>query len=1275
MIEAPSTQPRKRASVGKIIAVLLSGLLVLLIALYFIVTSSRFLKSMVLPRVSASINAQVTADEISLHPFSEVTVRSLKVLTTGAEPLVTAESAHVHYDLLAILRGNIQVDEISLIAPTVQIVQEPDGKSNIDPLLKGDKKKPAAPTDKAPQLAVRNIALKNATVRMIKKSKDGSAQATELKALEFTLDHLANAQPGKATLSAIVEQSDRSGVATRATNDSLAGKIAGNFDFALDPKLLPQSVKGNLRFDVTRTEGAYRDLAGLAGVLQADVTPSEVRQLSMQFERAGQKLGQVALNGPFDMSKVEGRLNVVLESINRQVLNLAGAQHGWDFGETTLNSTNVINITKQGGVIDATGTLAGSRVTLIKSNQATPPLDVMVEFQTVVNLEDKTAVVQKLGMTGRHNQSELLRAALDRPMSLAWGSTTTGLPDSTFQLAVNQFDLQSWQALLGTNVPSGKLDLQLNVRSEQSGKLLSAKLGSTVRDLALKVGTNAIQQAQARFDANAQIEDLKRVKLDQYQFDLQQRNRSLAKGTGSGRFDISNQEINLQTVIEASLPDLLAQFPIADARVTNGAVKLSTTYAQLGGKQSAAGNLQLANFTGQYSQYALQDFQTALDYNVEIAAGLIQIQQAKAAFQKAGAPGGTVELSGQYHLTNKTGQVAFKLVDLNQNTLIPFLAPSLGKMKLISASLNGIGSANYDPKGDSSLKADLNLSNWLAEDPKLELPKTPLAAQLQVDGSSRHDNVDLRKMNIALRQGAASAGEIDLTGKYNLSNHVAQVMFKIAALDQTALRPALASSLGENKLISVAVNANGSAAYDPKGDSALKADFNVANLVVQDPKQTLPKTPLSAQLQIDSSLGKQVLDLRQFLVSLAPTPRAKNQLQIQGRLDLNKTNAAPSRLTIRSESLDVTPYYDLFAVTAATNAPAASAKAPAKPVSAAAPSASVQSKEPEPLALPFQQLTGELKIDRFYLRELAMTNLQTVAKIDRGVVTLKPIQMVLNGTPVNASVVANVSVPGYQYDLALDTDRLPIAPVVNSFSPDLANRYRGDLIAHAKVKGAGATGASLQKSLAGGAFVSLTNMNLEIVGPKIRRLLEPIALVLRVPELTQTPINWVAANTTMGQSRVDVSQFSVLSHAFYAEGQGVMQIAEVLTNSPLNIPINLSLRRSLAEKARIVPLDAPTNTAYVQLPTFVTLAGTLGDPKVEINKLAIAGLLLQSAGNIPKVGGEAGAILQGIGGILSGQKPSLVNTNVSKQTNSVPNTNRPPAINPLDLLKIIPKKK
>src|ERR1043165_9872953 len=168
------TPPRKRRGL-RVLGVLCGVLVLLLVVAWFVGTSEGFLKSVILPRVSKAMNATVTVEHASISPFSHVRFQNLKVVTTGTEPLLSAQDVNARYSLMKIIGGNIVVQEVEIASPIIQIVQNADGSSNLDPLTQGKKehKKEESKPSKPPKVDIQKFVLSNATLRQIKNHKDG----------------------------------------------------------------------------------------------------------------------------------------------------------------------------------------------------------------------------------------------------------------------------------------------------------------------------------------------------------------------------------------------------------------------------------------------------------------------------------------------------------------------------------------------------------------------------------------------------------------------------------------------------------------------------------------------------------------------------------------------------------------------------------------------------------------------------------------------------------------------------------------------------------------------------------------------------------------------------------------------------------------------------------------------------------------------------------------------------------------------------------------------
>lgn len=1144
LVTAPA--PRKRHRLLRTLLWIVGVFIILLVVVYFVATSSAFLQAVILPRASKSLNAKITVSDASISPFKEIILHNLKVQTTGEEPLVTAPEVRVRYHLMNIIGGNIDIDEVALSSPTINLVENADGTSNLDPLLKSQKekskeKKPSeAKASKPTRIDLKKFALSGATIRKVKNYPGGNRDVSELSNVNVTLSDLKNGQTGKLTLDAAVKIENHP--PAPGTNGVLQAGAKGSFEFTMTADLKPASIKGNTHLEVASSEGAFAELAGLGADLDCDATPTEIRQAGLRFQKGGTGLGQLRISGPFDMAKTEGRLAVEILSIDKQVLNLVGAKSGMDFGTTTINSKSEIQLEKAGALITATGQFNADKFQVIRANETSPPLDFHAQYNVTVDRAAGNAVVKELTLTGTQKGAPLLRTELSSPMTLAWGNAANSVGDSALNLTLTSLDLADWKPFLGGVAQSGKVNAAMKLVSQQGGKQLTFDVSSQIENLTAGAGSNQITQANVTLQANGNASDLKQFNLTQYKIQLSQQSQSLLTVSGAGTYDKTTGAADMQVAVQAVLSRLLQIKPQPNLNASSGTAELNGHVMQKEGTQTITGKLVLADLTGHSGKNVFNGFGATIDLDITKTPQQIQIRKAAGKLTEGGNAGGSFDISGTYDSVKKSAQLTAKLTDFNQNGLRPFLEPMLA----------------------------------------------------------------------------------------------------------------------EKKLVSVAFNGNASAQYNPEGDSAMKADLQVANLVVSDPRNQTPATPLEAKLQIDASVQKQIADVRQFQITLTPTARAKNELRLTGRVDLSNTNATQGSLRLDADALDLTGYYDLFASkTKAAQKKTATRTAPAQ-TTTPAPAAADANQEPEAKNLPFHNFTAEVNIGHVYLREVEITTLQTTAKIDGGHVLLNPFKLALNGAPVSASVNLDMGVPGYKYDTSFSAQAVPLAPLMNTFAPERKGEIAGTMTAQAKITGTGITGASLKKNLAGQFDITSTNLNLSVVNiksPLLKTLINVISLIpdlLRkgdvttliggvtgssggglADELKKAPVQSINAKGVAGSGRVDLQQASVQSSAFLAEAVGTVTLADVLTNSAVKIPVTVSLSQPILQQINLVPANTPTNAPYAKLPDFFTITGTVGKPKENINKVALAGTALRGiAGAIPG-GSTTGSLIQGLGGLLS----------------------------------------
>ena len=1111
---------KKRRVWPRILAWLVVLFLLLVVAAYFVVTSAAFLKGVVLPRLGDAIHANVSVSSIVFSPSRQIVLRDLKVQAKGQPPVLTVPELKVRYHLWDILRGKVHVDEIALVSPTVELVENPDGSSNLDPLLQAlsgkrgaaETPKPAKPS-KPPQIDLGRLGLTNGTMVKIKNYAGGRRDALELTNFNMTLSNLKNGQSAALQLSAAlrVENNPPAG-----KNGALEAAIKGDFQVALAADLKPASASGDAHLDVSSASGAFQDFSTFAATLNCEVTPTEIKQGSLQFQKAGEALGELAVSGSLDLEKTEGRLQVKLQGIDKRLLNLAGAASGVDFGSTTLNSTNDITLARAGSVITATGGFRADKFQLTRAGLTTPTLDFSAGYDVTVDNTAGTALLHTLTLTGTQNGHSLLEAHLTRPMTVAWGASSNEVGESALNLTLSNLNLVDWKPFFGGNAPAGNMNLQAQLLSQQSGRRLTFDVNSQIADLTAKPGGNPTVPVTVSLQARGQAVDFKQCDLSEYRLQISRQNQQLLAVNGSGTYDLTDASADAQVALRASLPGLADAFPRPGISVSSGNIQLNGRVTQKQGAQTVTGKLVLADFTGQMGNNSFHNFGSTMDVDVSRTPEQIQVEKLTGTLTQNGNGGGNFDLSGLYDSARNTVQLTANLSGFNQNGLRPFLEPLLA----------------------------------------------------------------------------------------------------------------------DKKLVSVAINGNASVQYARNQSSTFKADLQVANLVVNDPTGQFPATPLAARLLMDTTLQNQTADIRQFQIGLTPTARAQNQIQLQGNVDFSKTNSIQGNLKLASDSLDLTSYYDLF--TGGTNA---AEKAPPATAPQTGPVAAT-GQEPPPINLPLHNFTVAANIGRLYLREVAITNFQTTIEADGSRVTIKPLQFVLNGAPVNANADLDLGVPGYKYAFALDADQVPFAPLVNSFMADRKGELAGRLTAHARISGAGTTAANWEKNSAGPFKIGATNLELSIINVHSSILRSLVNVVATIPQLVsnpesgilslfgqvtgqnngllgqfqQAPIEVIAAQGQAGGGQINLQQATVRSAAFEANAQGSIILKPILTNSTINIPIAISVSQSIAKQLNLASANASAGAAYAPLPQFLTMTGTLGSPKTEIKKTALVGLTVKSIG-------------------------------------------------------------
>jgi hypothetical protein len=246
-------------------------------------------------------------------------------------------------------------------------------------------------------------------------------------------------------------------------------------------------------------------------------------------------------------------------------------------------------------------------------------------------------------------------------------------------------------------------------------------------------------------------------------------------------------------------------------------------------------------------------------------------------------------------------------------------------------------------------------------------------------------------------------------------------------------------------------------------------------------------------------------------------------------------------------------------------------------------------------------------------------------------------------------------------------DQIPMTPLARSFLTGPQVDLHGQLKAKASVKGAGITGRSLREHLAADFDFSASGLDYQVTAvrsPIMKTLIGVLGTVLKLPKLEQSPIDSMSLKAVVAKGLVTLNEYRISSPAFVANLKGTAQLADVFTNSAIRLPVSLAIT---------------AEGKSVKVPDFLTIAGTVGKPKSEIDPVGLAQVATQlpwGIGSVVSTGlskvGEAlekatGGLLSNLGNTPAGAKgaasapgepgksaaPPSVSTNVPAKTNKL----------------------
>ncbi|MDR0931742.1 MAG: hypothetical protein LBM70_01810 [Victivallales bacterium] len=443
------------------------------ILLFFFLTGSFFLTTVVLPFASRQAGVDIAAERVEWSLFrSRLRLNNL-CIGSAERPDFVAESAETRYSLWALTGGVLKLSDAKITRAKLVLYHDYDNnrivvrERNVTALAAPKGRKTTFL--KSLMLDLNRIAFADSSFKLIFGDPDAGS-AIELFGIDLFADRFADNQPLRLKAAGNLR------LASSRANHIDTGKFQIELDGTPGKSLIPKTFKTKCSFSdlfgvisgVPFNDGAIN--VAFEGNLESNSL--ELKNLALTQSQGGTHQSDMTLSGRIGFAPFELQAKVDTCQLSEAVTSLlfdlgfgfnpgrAVVQYNGNFfyGKRKLVAEGMLRVDRTGDAI-----FDLERISL-------PPLQLDGQYDFMVDLEDSTIDLKKFAMTLQEKGNESAVFRLRRPIRYSWQTIEQRIADrAVFDLECRAFDLKLLRFLFpgdsefrfDTGTLSGRMQLTL----------------------------------------------------------------------------------------------------------------------------------------------------------------------------------------------------------------------------------------------------------------------------------------------------------------------------------------------------------------------------------------------------------------------------------------------------------------------------------------------------------------------------------------------------------------------------------------------------------------------------------------------------------------------------------------------------------------------------------------------------------------------------------------------------------------------------------------------
>jgi hypothetical protein len=949
-IDIPPILVKKKKRWLRVLAYLFATFVLLLVGLYFYISSASFIRSQVFSRIESTLNQPVKAAEISFSPFSSI---ELKDFELGNDPFLKAGRIKVAYELTPMLSNQFNISEVTVEDAAINAIVNRDGKLNIlskiIPEIKDKKPKSPKKTTKGPKqkketkkkdelvLNIQNINFKNLTIRYFKDDdKQKKQMEVTLKDFSLSLPQLKSGEEFAFEIQAALE----SKTGTFLLEQGLL-KISGKTKLSdiLEPEAMSLEVD---LMDLQAVNGKVKlplKAINISSEITFDKDNININKCIIKDPRQGYK-SKISLSGNAAPKGNNIDLQIGIHQMDAALLDLAvpflTANKSFIRYQSALSSASQGKMAGFGTtIVNFSGSVKGSpkklvsllgelsinslpmvRIDLDKSSIV--PFNTHLSYDADFNASENIAEINKLDFKVKEDQRQLVTVSLQNPLRIDINNQKiTSEKDDELNLLMDKLDINFLKPFMKEEerslITKGSITIDSKLIIPNKGQSFFVEVENfAVTNAAIKKDDLFLENVSLTLNSRLAISDLKKMTLEKLNLSLLQNNKNNISLKAAGKINLDNMttaiKVNSLRVfpqIRNFLPEnLKEEFNLENINLSSTELKIN--YAE--GAVHARGNIATRQLKlgGTTFPNAFKLSQVT-NFDLTYKDGDLTLEEVDLSLSA------NEQKSLHFNLKGKVAEIDKKVsLNFSQLQVLP------GIINFIPAEMvTKLGLANINLNSDNLLctlsgpevERKVTLTGEIHSQ-ELALGGEMFSTGVHLSQDMNFDftlgkNIDLRKLDVLLRSDNKEALNLALSGVLKPDTREMKLDFEKLQI-QPAIRKMLpADILKKYKLKNInLLTETLSIDYSKKKVGHIKIKLKTDDLQLGG-TMVKPVT-LSQTLDIDASIDQnELLSLKHFALSLKPAQITPIEVTAHGKIDLNFKDPKSEIFIVLPQVVDV----------------------------------------------------------------------------------------------------------------------------------------------------------------------------------------------------------------------------------------------------------------------------------------------------------------------------------------------------------------------------------